>query len=65
MNEYELTYVVEGSGAGVIKERIRAGSEHNARNLVRAKYGPQQVRVYDGRMTEFGGGRDERRDGKR
>ena len=25
----------------------------------------KQVRIFDGRMTNFGGGRDERRDGRR
>jgi hypothetical protein len=60
MNEYELTYAVDGVGGGVTKERIRAGSEHNARNLLRARYGGSEVRIYDGRMTEFGGGRNER-----
>ena len=65
MNEYELSYTVDGSGAGVVKERVRAASEYNARNLVRARFGEKQVRIFDGRMTDFGGGRDERRDGKR
>ena len=65
MNEYELSYVVEGSGAGVVKERIQAGSEYNARNLVRAKYGAQQVRIYGGRMTRFGDRQDNPQDKNR
>lgn len=65
MNEYELSYTVDGSGAGVVKERVQAASEYNARNLVRAKYGAQQVRIYGGRMTEFGGGRNDNSDRKR
>jgi hypothetical protein len=62
VNEYELTYVVPKSGAGVVKERVTAGSEQNARDLVRARFGGQEVRIFSGRMTEFGGGRDERDD---
>ena len=65
MNEYELSYTVDGSGAGMVKERVRAASEHNARNLVRARFGEKQVNIFGGQMTSFGGGRDERRDGKR
>ena len=65
MNEYELSYVVPSSGAGVVRERVTAASEQNARDLVRARFGGQEVRIFSGRQTEFGGGRnDDRRDGK-
>ena len=62
MNEYELSYQVPKSGAGVVKENVRAASEQNARDLLRAKYGGQAVRIFSGHQTEFGGGRDDRRD---
>ena len=62
MNEYELTFVVQKSGAGVVKENVRAASEQNARDLVRARFAGREVRIFSGRMTEFGGGRDDRRD---
>lgn len=64
VNEYELSYVLPKSGAGVVKERVQAGSEQNARDLVRARFG-QEVRIFSGRQTEFGGDRDDQRDGKR
>ena len=64
MNTYEITYQVPHSGAGIVKETVNAASEQNARDLVRAKYAGQEVRIVGGRMTEFGDGRDERRDGK-
>ena len=64
-NEYELSYVVPASGAGVVKERVTAASEQNARDLLRARFGGQEVRMFSGRQTEFGGGHDERRDGRR
>ena len=65
MNEYELSYLVPKSGAGIVKERVTAGSEQNARDLVRSRFGGQEVRIFSGRMTNFGGGRDERRDDRR
>ena len=65
MNEYELSYLVPASGAGMVKERVQAASEQNARDLVRARFGGQEVRIFSGRMVEFGGGRDDRQDGRR
>jgi hypothetical protein len=65
MNTYEITYQVPRSGAGVVKEQVTAGSEQDARNLLRTKFGQREVQIIGGRMTSFGGGRDERRDGKR
>ncbi len=49
MNAYEVTYVVEGSGAGMVKEVVMAASEYNARRLVEAKYRGQVVRIYNAR----------------
>ncbi len=60
MNEYEIGYSVPKSGGGMVKERITAASEQNARNLLRSKYGDQEVRIFDGRMTSFGDRRDDR-----
>jgi len=65
MNSYVIEYQVPHSGAGIVKEQVTAASEQNARDLVRAKFFGQEVRIVGGRMTEFGRGRDERRDGKR
>ena len=65
MNEYELSYVVPKSGAGTVKERVQAASEQNARDLVRARFGGQEVRIISGQMTNFGGGRDDRRNDRR
>jgi hypothetical protein len=62
MNEYELSYVVPKSGAGTVRERVQAHSEQNARDLVRARFGGQDVRIFSGRMTEFGGGKVDRKD---
>lgn len=64
MNTYEITYQVPHSGAGIVKEQVTAGSEQNARDLLRAKFGQREVQIIGGRMTSFGGGRDDRRDGK-
>jgi hypothetical protein len=67
MNRYEIAYQVPHSGAGIVKEEVGAASEQNARDLIRARYAGQEVRIVGGRMTEFGGGRDEwdRREGRR
>ena len=65
MNEYELSYQVPQSGGGMVKERIVAASEQNARNLLRAKFGGQQVQIFEGRMVAFGNRPDGRRDGNR
>ena len=64
MNEYELSYVVPKSGAGVVKERVTAASEQNARDLVRARFGGQEVRIFSGHQTRFGDHDDDRSDGK-
>lgn len=66
MNRYEITYQAPRSGVmGIVKEEVSAGSEQGARDLVRARFGSGKVQVIGGRMIEFGGGRDDRRDGKR
>jgi len=62
VNEYTLTYSLK-SMTGVYKDSIRSASEQDARNLLRAKFGAgQEVRIISGQMTEFGGGKDDRRD---
>jgi hypothetical protein len=47
MRQYEVTYTVEGSGAGVVKEVVTAASDYNARRLIEAKYAGQTVRIYN------------------
>lgn len=67
-NEFEISYELPGSKVGgVHKQVVSAASETDARNIVRAHFGDnQEVRVVGGRMTSFGGGRDEdRRDRNR
>lgn len=44
MNNYEVTYFVEGGG-GTVTETIRAASEYNVRRLIEAKYPGTYVRV--------------------
>ena len=64
-NSYELSFTLKSLG-GIYKENITSSSEQDARNLLRAKFGTgQEVRIISGRMTEFGGGQNARRDGKR
>jgi len=67
MNAYELTYTLPGCMVGGIHKEIVTGvaSEIDARNILQAKFGRQEVRVISGRQTSFGGGRDERQDGRR
>ncbi len=50
MREYELTYEVVGSGAGVVTEVVTAASEYNARNLIYAKFRGQVVRISGARL---------------
>lgn len=45
MKEFEVRYVVVGSGAGVVSEVVTAASDYNARRLVEAKYAGQEVRI--------------------
>lgn len=52
MRRYEVTYVVEGSGAGVVKETIEAASDFNARNLIYAKFRGQTVRIIGSRQVD-------------
>lgn len=59
MNSYVIEYQVPQSGAGIVKEEVTAASEQNARDLVRAKFAGQEVRIVGGHMTEFGGGHDD------
>lgn len=49
MKTYEISYEVVGSGAGQIKEVVTAGSDHNARNLIYAKYPGATVRIWGSR----------------
>ena len=58
-NEYELSYTVKGVG-GIQRTRLESSSEQNARELVRAQYGTQNVLIISGRQTRFGDRRDER-----
>jgi len=50
MRQYELTYVVEGSCAGVVKEVVSAASDFNARNLIYSKFKGQTVRIIGSRL---------------
>jgi hypothetical protein len=38
MFEFEVTFVVEGSGAGIVKTVVKCSSEYNARRLVESQY---------------------------
>ena len=62
MNQYEITYQIPHSGAGIVKEQVTTASEQNARDLIRAKFSGQEVRILGGRQTSFGGGRDDDQD---
>ena len=66
-NLYELSYELPHSGVGGIhKDTIGAAAEMDARAILRAKFGGQEVRIISGRQIYFGGGRDDdRRDGRR
>lgn len=59
MDTYEITYSVPQSGAGIVKESVTAASDQNARDLIRAKFNGQEVRMLGSRQTLFGGGRDD------
>jgi hypothetical protein len=62
-NEYEIRYELPKSGVGgVHTETVTASSESDARNIVRAHFGGQEVRIVSGHMTRFGGGSDDHRD---
>ena len=52
---------------GIHKEVVTGvASEIDARNIIQAKFGHQEVRVISGRQTSFGGGeRNDRRDDNR
>lgn len=45
MHEYEVTYEVVSSGAGIVKETVCASSDFSARRLVESKFAGQQVRI--------------------
>jgi hypothetical protein len=45
MREYEVTYQVVNSGAGIVKEVVTAASDYNARRLIEAKFAGQEVRI--------------------
>lgn len=64
-NTYEISIELPGKLGGVHREVIDAASETDARNLARARYGTQDVRVVGGRMVRFGGGDDDRHDHNR
>ena len=61
MNTYEITYQIPNSGVGIVRESVDAASESQARQLIRAKFGQQEVQVLGGHQTHFGGGRDDDR----
>ena len=65
MNTYDVTYSLPKSSAGIVKETVTAASDQNARDLIRAKFSGQEVRMVSSRQTSFGGGRDDNRGGKR
>jgi len=65
MNTYLIEYQIPHSGAGNVRESIDSASEQNARDLIRAKFAGQEVRIISGTQTHFGGGRDDRRDDRR
>ena len=62
MNSYEITYQIPHSSDGIVRENVTSASEQNARDLIRAKFAGQEVRIVGGHQTHFGGGRDDRRD---
>lgn len=66
-NSYELSYELPRSGvAGIHKDVIGAAAEMDARAILRAKFGGQEVRIISGRQVHFGGGRDDdQRDSRR
>ena len=65
MDTYEITYSLPKSSAGIVKESVTAASDQNARDLIRAKFSGQEVRMIGSRQTQFGGGRDDNHSGKR
>ena len=40
---YEVHYQVPGSGAGVIKEVVKANSDYQARRIIEAKFPKAQI----------------------
>ena len=46
MRQYEVSYLVEGSGAGMVKEVVSAASPYNASRLIEAKFRGQVVRIF-------------------
>ena len=46
MHQFEVSYEVVGSGAGVVREVVTAASEYNARRLIEAKFGGMEVRIW-------------------
>jgi hypothetical protein len=60
MNEYEFTFAAK-SGGGVSKSRVQAPSEYNARRLLQAQYGKDEIRIFDGRSLPPSEGRQDRR----
>lgn len=59
MNDYQISYQIPHSSAGIVRETVTAASEQNARDLIRAKFSGQEVRIVEGRQVHFGGGRDD------
>ena len=51
MRTYEITYVVVGSGSGIVKETVTASSDYNARNLIYSKYRGQTVQIIGSRQV--------------
>ena len=59
-NSYEISFIIPHGNSGLAKDQISGvASEQNARDIVRARYGKDVV-ITGGRMTEFGGGRNDR-----
>ena len=51
MRQYEITYQVVGSGAGLVKEVVISASDFNARNLIYAKFRGQVVQIIGSRQV--------------
>jgi hypothetical protein len=51
MRTYEITYIVQGSGAGTVRETVQAASDFNARQLVYSKFKGQTVTIIGSRQV--------------
>ena len=51
MRQYEITYQVVGSGAGMVTEVVTAASDFNARNLIYSRFKGQTVQITGSRQV--------------